>query len=334
MGTIPTEILNILSDRRSRSEVLRDRRVLEIYSDFPKLRELDTQIRIQTAERMLALLEYRDDSEPARVKERLSRERAEMIAKNAIPEDYDRPIPFCAECGDEGFIDGKECRCLKELLAPLYIRDSGLERYPGISFSEFSNNYYTNPERMKPIYEFCRLYVGMNRAERPNLVFWGNPGTGKTYMAICLVRALAEQAESVLVIRSAEFVETMDEYRTLKRAFNPDPSRDSEISARRQQFLDADCLLIDELGVEARGPHNTADLLHILGERQHNGRTTIITTNLSLTELGKQYDNRLHSRLIGDFRIFHFEGEDIRTRDEYRKSGRGGRIGHQAEFNR
>ncbi len=326
MGRIPTEIYNILSDRRTRSEVLRDRRILEVYRKSPQLLEVDTQIRIQTAERMMALLENRDDSQSAERLDQLERERTEIISRQSIPEDYDRPVPFCSECLDEGFVNGKECRCIKDLLFPVYLKASGLERYPGISFSEYSNDYYSSPEKITPIYEFCRLYAAMDRRGRPNLLFWGNPGTGKTFIAVCLARALAENTEPVLVIRSAELVETMDEYRTLKRSFNPDPQRDAQISARREQILDAEFLLIDELGVEAKGPYNTADLLHILGERQHSGRATAITTNLSLAELGKHYDNRLHSRLIGDFRIFHFEGEDIRTRDEYRKSGRGGRI--------
>lgn len=329
MGQIPAEIMNILSDRRSRSEMLCSRRVRALYEKCPELREKDAQLRICTAERMLALLENRDDSESAAESDRLRDEHTALLIQFGIPADYDRPVPFCPECGDEGFVEGKTCRCLKSLLVPTYFQQSGLKRYPGISFSEYSDTFYSDPEKILPIFEFCRMYIALVDKERPNLLFWGNPGTGKTFMAISIARAILEQAEPVLAIRSTELVETMDEYRTLIRSFSPDPQREAEISAKRELILNVDFLIIDELGVEAKGPYNAADLLYILGERQQNGRATVITTNLSLAELGRHYDSRLHSRLIGDFKVFRFEGEDIRTKDEYRKNGGGGGVRRQ-----
>jgi DNA replication protein DnaC len=326
MGQIPTEIINILSDRKTQSEVECARRVRELYEKFPALREKDTQLRIHTAERMLALLENHSDSGSAAESDRLRDEHAALLTQLGIPADYDRPTPFCPECGDEGFVNGNLCRCLKALLVPTYFQRSGLTRYPGISFSDYSDAFYSYPEKIFPIYEFCRMYIALDAVERPNLLFWGNPGTGKTFMAICVARAILDRAEPVLVIRSTELIETMDEHRTMIRSFNPDPQRETEISAKRELILSVDFLVIDELGVEAKGPYNAADLLYILGERQQNGRSTVITTNLSLVELGKHYDNRLHSRLIGDFKVFHFEGEDIRTKDAYRKNGGGGGV--------
>ncbi|MDD4095058.1 MAG: ATP-binding protein [Oscillospiraceae bacterium] len=332
MGQIPTEIMNILSDRRTRSEVLCNRRVRELYEKYPELREKDAQLRLHTAERMLALLENRDDSGSDAESDRLRDEHTALLVRLGIPADYDRPTPFCSICGDEGFVNGEPCRCLKSLLVPTYFDRSGLRRYPGISFSEYSDAFYSDPEKIRPIYEFCRMYIGLEAKERPNLLFWGNPGTGKTFMAISIARAILERAEPILVIRSTELIETMDEHRTLIRSFSPDPQRDAEISAKRGLILHVDFLVIDELGVEAKGPYNAADLLYILGERQQNGRATVITTNLSLVELGKHYDNRLHSRLIGDFKVFRFEGEDIRTKDTYRKNGGGGAIRRQSRI--
>jgi DNA replication protein DnaC len=118
----------------------------------------------------------------------------------------------------------------------------------------------------------------------------------------------------------------MDEYRTLKRSFSPDAVRDAYISALRDRIFNVDFLVIDELGVEAKGPNNIPDLLQILGTRHQSGKVTLITTNLSLAELEKQYDNRVYSRLIGDFRKFQFEGKDIRTGEKYRKRKTGGKI--------
>ncbi len=328
MGQIPPGITSILSDRRVESEVLCARRVLDIYEKYPELREMDQQLRFMTAERMLALLENRDVSGYAAESDRLSKERAALLARLGVPEDFERPIPYCPLCKDEGLLNGLPCKCIKTLLGPVYFEMSGLQRYPDISFSEFSDTLYSEPEKIRPIVDFCRVYIDLEPKDRPNLLFWGNPGTGKTFMAVSIARAVLERAEPVLVIRSAEMIETMDEYRTLIRSFNPDPKRDAEIGAKRNLILNVDFLVIDELGVEAKGPYNAADLLFIIGERQQNGRATVITTNLSLAELGKHYDNRLHSRLIGDFKVFRFEGDDIRTKDAYRKT-KGGKVRRQ-----
>lgn len=326
MGAVPAEVMNTLSDRRTQSEVLRSRRVAKTYEQYPELKETDDQLRYFTAERMLFVLENRDENEAIRHIEDLKKKKSAFLSLNKIPENYDQVIPFCPSCSDEGFVDGKECACLRELLLPVYFDDSGISRYPGVSFSDFSEDFYSDPDKIRPIRQFSDVYVDMDRNKRPNLLFWGNPGTGKTFMAISIARAILMRAEPVLVIRSSELIETMDESRTLKRSFNPDPIRESEVGAKREKILETDLLVIDELGVEAKGPYNAADLLFILGERHQKGKATIITTNLSLAELGKHYDQRLHSRMIGDFTIFHFEGEDIRTKDIYRKSDRGGRI--------
>lgn len=150
MGQIPTEIMNILSDRRTRSEVLCNRRVRELYEKYPELREKDAQLRLHTAERMLALLENRDDSGSDAESDRLRDEHTALLVRLGIPADYDRPTPFCSICGDEGFVNGEPCRCLKSLLVPTYFDRSGLRRYPGISFSEYSDAFYSDPGEDPP----------------------------------------------------------------------------------------------------------------------------------------------------------------------------------------
>jgi DNA replication protein DnaC len=326
MDGLPVDVYNILTDRKSRSELIRDRRVLDLYVQYPELEELDRRIRICSAERILSLLESGDDRDHAQELASLRKNRAIVIKQNQIAENYDEAVPFCDRCRDEGFLDGKVCRCVRDLLIPEYRAVSGLEKYQGVSFEDYTDEYFSEPERMRKIYKDCVFYSSTNYGRHNNLLFWGKPGTGKTFMAVCIARRILEQAIPVLVIRAPELMETMDEYRTLKRSFSPDPGRDSYISGLRERIFGVDFLVIDELGVEARGPNNVPDLLQILGMRQQSGKVTLITTNLSLAELEKNYDRRVYSRLVGDFTSLQFEGRDIRTVEEYRKRIRGGKI--------
>lgn len=326
MKRLPADVLGVLSDRRSQSELLRDRRVFQLHEQYSKLEKLDRQIRICKAERLLNLLENDDDRKCVGQLDKLLAEKERFMAEERVSSDYDTVIPFCKICGDEGYSNGKICKCVWDLLIPSYLADSGLDQHRGIAFSAYTDTYYSAPAKMKPIKAFCELYCRPDFMNRPNLLFWGNSGTGKTYMAVCVARELIRQAIPVLIIRSPELMETMEEYRTLKRSFSPDSQRDALISRRHRQVMETEFLIIDELGVEAKGPNNTANLLQILGSRQQKGLTTLITTNLSLKELGVQYDNRLYSRLIGDYKKFHFEGDDIRVGEKYRRSEQGGKI--------
>jgi DNA replication protein DnaC len=326
MDGLPVDVYNVLSDRKSRSELIRDRLVLDLYARYPELEDLDRRIRVCSAERILSLLDSGDDRKHAEELASLREDRSLFIEQNKVAANYDKVIPYCDRCEDEGFLDGKVCECVKDLLIPQYRAASGLDKYPGVSFSSYTDGYFSEPVKMGPIHDFCVLYSSADFGNRPILLFWGKSGTGKTFMAICVARQILEQAIPVLVIRAPELMEAMDEYRTLKRSFSPDAVRDAYISGLRDRIFNADFLVIDELGVEAKGPNNVSDLLQILGTRQQGGKVTLITTNLSLSELEKHYDNRVYSRLMGDFTTLQFEGKDIRTGEKYRKRKTGGKI--------
>ena len=42
------------------------------------------------------------------------------------------------------------------------------------------------------------------------------------------------------------------------------------------------------------------------------GKSTVISTNLTLDELGAKYGRQVQSRLEGEYRVLPFFGEDIR----------------------
>ena len=76
-------------------------------------------------------------------------------------------------------------------------------------------------------------------------------------------------------------------------------------------------LLLDDLGTEPLMNNITVtQLFNLLNERQMAGRHTVISTNLSLSELKDRYTERITSRLLDgrDCRRLTFIGEDIREK--------------------
>ena len=318
MDTMQIVAQNILSDRRGRSELARDARIQAFYRRYPTLAEIDREIKICKAELLLKLVEEHGRPTDRSPLAALESQKRSYLEEAGIPPDYDKIIPFCKLCSDKGIIDGKPCICLQEILIPSILNSSGLELYPGISFSHFSDEYFSNPSKIKTIRAVSEAYVRSFPGQTKNILFWGNPGTGKTYMAVCIGREVVNRAVSVLFIRISDLLETLNAYRTQMLSFSPDEARLTELKARRELILNGGLLVIDELGIEAKGPNTIADLLQILGTRRQQGLPTVITTNLSLPDLQKTYDNRLYSRLLGDFDAFHFDGDDIRTSTRYR----------------
>ena len=72
-------------------------------------------------------------------------------------------------------------------------------------------------------------------------------------------------------------------------------------------------MIIDDLGTEMAGNFVTAALYSLVNDRLLSGKSTIISTNLTVGEIAKRYSPQIASRLEGNFRGFTFVGEDIRV---------------------
>lgn len=85
-----------------------------------------------------------------------------------------------------------------------------------------------------------------------------------------------------------------------------------------KNILSVDLLIIDDLGTERMNELYLTELFTIINTRllnQNNKITkTIISTNLTPEEIGKIYTTRILSRIVGNYKILRFFGEDLRFR--------------------
>jgi DNA replication protein DnaC len=148
--------------------------------------------------------------------------------------------------------------------------------------------------------------------ETKNMFFLGKPGTGKTFLSGCIANDLINRGKSVLYLSSPELYEKITEYRVLSNAFSPDPERFEMSSETYHSILQCDLFILDDLGTETIHANRQPELLNILNHRLNMNKKIIISTNLDTASLSSLYDERVLSRIFGNFSVLRFFGEDLR----------------------
>ncbi len=133
---------------------------------------------------------------------------------------------------------------------------------------------------------------------------------GKTFMSNCIASELLKKGKNVIYQTAPVLLETVIDYK-MNRQKNPDNSFYSSI-------LETDLLIIDDLGTESLNSMKLSELFTILNTRILNLNRkitkTIISTNLNINDIFRNYEERIGSRIAGYYDIYYFFGEDLRFR--------------------
>lgn len=133
-----------------------------------------------------------------------------------------------------------------------------------------------------------------------SLVILGSTGTGKTWTACCIARALlVEDTVPVTVITAAEFLSS------LRPAIGG-------LDVDMLQYTLAPVLVLDDLGTERLTEWGEEQLYRLAHERSHNDRPMIITSNLAGPQIRERYDQRTVERLFGGAQLIEIAGETLR----------------------
>lgn len=227
----------------------------------------------------------------------------------------------CNDCKDTGYIDGKICDCIKKTAKDIITCE--LSRMLPIAecrFDNFDLNYYPNSEtdginprkKMTQILKFCREYViNFSPLKSENILFMGDAGLGKTHLTLAIVGELLGKGFDVVYGSSFNLFSAIE---TEHFSHNGDDTYNILISC--------DLLAIDDLGSEFMSPYIQSVILNIINTRMMAKKTTIISTNLSMADIEKNYMPRVSSRLIGNFTAKKFFGADIRQMKALEKNGK------------
>lgn len=131
---------------------------------------------------------------------------------------------------------------------------------------------------------------------------------GKTFMSNCIAKELLKKGKTVLYQTAPVLLESVINYKMSKQK--------NESNNIYKSVLESDLLIIDDLGTESLNSMKLSELFTILNTRILNLNNkvtkTIISTNLNINDIFKNYEERIGSRIVGYYDIYCFFGEDLR----------------------
>lgn len=242
----------------------------------------------------------------------LQSEKQHFLRSLGYGEDYLEPPYSCKKCNDTGRINGKLCSCIKERVAELELQKiSKIAPIDECDFESFDLNYYKGItddkgndvyDRTKKIYDYLKAYSEDFHKTSKNLYMFGKTGLGKTHLALACAKKAVESGYNVVYGTAGSILSALEDekFRHISAKYSLD------------SVIDAELLIIDDLGAEFSTSFTLATIHNIIESRLLAKKPTIITTNLDIDGIKEKYGERITSRIIGSYEPLKFDGKDIR----------------------
>ena len=314
---IMQQVLDDLSQQRARNEREEMRRRQEVIEKCPEIGE----IMVQRQQTVLASIYSAFQLPPEEnLEEKVLKWNAGiklLLRQNGYPENYLEPVCRCEKCEDTGYVGESKktlCACAQAMYAALveksgvFEMEQSFENYDETIFPDtpLPGTEVTQRQYMGVIRRRCEDYANaLPQPAQKTLLLYGGSGLGKTYLLRAIHARARERGVPALCLTANAFL------RTAREAY----------FSRDQQGLDAlyetELLLIDDLGTEPMLENITVEqIFNLINERQNARLCTVLSTNLTLTELKARYTERVLSRLLDkrNCLALHFLGEDVRLK--------------------
>ena len=328
-NSVLSELLAEYEHKKLVAELNLEKKKENLYKKIPRLGEIESELNsfaILTSKNILSgnlkslnelNLKFND----------LKKEKENILKENNLPSDYLLPDYECKICNDTGYINNSNgsimCSCLKQKLLNISYNKSNISNLDKENFDTFNVSIYSDkiePEKYKMnisprqnilnIKENCISFIeNFDNPDCKNLLFTGNTGLGKTFISNCIANELIKRGKNVLYQTAPVLLETVIDNKMSKYKISMQDDFYKNV-------LESDLLIIDDLGTECINSMKLSELFTILNKRLLNLNNkitkTIISTNLNINNIFKNYEERIGSRIVGFYDIYYFFGDDLR----------------------
>lgn len=297
------------TEKRARALGAAKARLAEMHKAYPELAKIDAAL-AETGIKLVGAISLGATGITERVaaireeNERLQQDRADMLVFYGFPADYTDVHYECALCEDTGYRGQRVCPCMKRALSLLALERAGLAPLARTQrFETFSLDYYRGDDRvtMQKNLEICREWAQGFSPSSESLLFLGKTGLGKTHLSTSIALTVIDKGYDVIYVSAPTLLLSLEAEKFGREASVP--FREAE---------DADLLILDDLGTENPSPLHVNFLYQLINTRMVAGKPTLINTNLSVREIKERYTDRVASRLLGEYLVLGFVGQDIR----------------------
>ncbi|MCM1508402.1 MAG: ATP-binding protein [Ruminococcus flavefaciens] len=242
------------------------------------------------------------------------RKRKEALINAGFPADYLEVKYTCPICQDTGSHNGYYCSCYRALIKETAKSELAVSsKLKKSTFESFSLDYYPNvtdpilgisqKEHMNNVFEYCRAYAKDFSKSSSSLIMFGQTGLGKTHLSLAIAGAAIDKGYDVYYNSVQNVMNRLEKEQFGKGAFE---------QSINESLFESDLLILDDLGAEFSTQFTVAALYNIINTRINNELPTIISTNLTMTEIEEKYTQRIASRIVGTAVPIQFCGKDIR----------------------
>ena len=298
----------ILNSRRIKYRELTARKIEEVYSKIPELRDLEAEISSASAQNIINRL----NGFPEVSVDELEAKRDALLKDAGYDDSVFKEEHYCSLCGDTGYINGEPCECYNALLTEY--KQEELNKVSPLSlsrFEDFSLRYYpekskenpkVSPRRLMELnYDICKSYAEQFPT-KDNLILTGSAGLGKTHLALSIANRVTERGYEVFYCSAASIFNTLEDEKYGRKS-----------GSTLSSLKNCDLLVLDDLGAEHLTSSIVSSIYDLLNSRINAEKSTVITTNITENaDFSRRYPEKIASRLLYCFKILPFIGEDIR----------------------
>lgn len=237
-----------------------------------------------------------------------------VMASDPTPDEPERkrPVKVTTQCDCDKRREMEEKKAAENKAAMERVnrlKDASLmgERFQRAKFENFQTTQY-NERNLKLCRRYAERFDEMV-AKKQSLLFWGNVGTGKSFAAACIANYLLDRGVPVMMtsfVKLLSLIQNGDE-------------KEADIISRLNS---AKLVIFDDLGAERNTDYALEKIYNIIDSRYQRELPIIFTTNLTITEMKNETDNRykrIYDRVFENIYPMQFTGPSWRRKEASRR---------------